>query len=66
MYRITQRSGFQADILDDRNERPLTTAFAAIVMVWSMAFALTFASAHFGPQAARWSESPTVTSAIAR
>lgn len=39
---------FDAPLIDDRNERPLTIALATIVAVWSIAFALTFASGH-GP-----------------
>ena len=31
-------------IIDDRNDRPLAIALAAIVVVWSMALALTCAS----------------------
>jgi hypothetical protein len=59
MYGITQQSGSHVvALIDDRNERPLTIALAAIVVVWSMAFALTFASAHFSPYSAHWSESP--------
>ena len=39
-------------LIDDRNERPLTIALAAIVAVWSIVFALTFASGHAGPHSA--------------
>jgi hypothetical protein len=35
-------------LIDDRNERPLTIALATIVVVWSMAFAVTLASGHSG------------------
>ncbi len=66
MHGITQQSGSYAILVNDRNERPLTIALAAIVVVWSMAFLLTFASAHFGARSARWAESAAVTSTIAR
>ncbi len=66
MYGITQQSGSYAILVNDRNERQLTIALAAILVVWSMAFALTFASDHFGPHSARWSESPVATSTIAQ
>jgi exosome complex RNA-binding protein Csl4 len=49
MYGIAKHSGsFDELLIDDRNERPLTIALATIVVVWSMAFALTFASGHLG------------------
>jgi hypothetical protein len=36
------------DVTDDRNDRPLTIAFATIVAVWSIAIALTLASERIG------------------
>jgi hypothetical protein len=41
---VTQSSPFDGILIDDRNERPLTVALVTIIMVWSFAFALTFAS----------------------
>jgi hypothetical protein len=35
-------------MLDDRNARPLTIAFATIVMVWMLAFGIVSVSAQFG------------------
>jgi hypothetical protein len=34
-------------MIDDRNARPLTIAFATIVMVWMLAFGIVFVSAQF-------------------
>ncbi len=45
MYGIAKHTGsFDEALIDERNERPLTIALATIVVVWSIAFALTFAS----------------------
>jgi hypothetical protein len=35
-------------MIDDRNARPLTIAFATIVMVWMLAFGIVSVSAQFG------------------
>ena len=35
-------------MIDDRNTRPLTIAFATIVMVWMLAFGIVSVSAQFG------------------
>ena len=43
---VRQSSPFDGVLIDERNERPLTIAFATIVVVWSIVFALTFASGH--------------------
>lgn len=42
----TPRKAFDAILIDDRNERPLIIALAAIVVVWSLALGITFVSAH--------------------
>ncbi len=39
---------YDASAIDDRNARPLTIAFATIVMVWVLAFGLVSVSAHIG------------------
>jgi len=44
--------------IDDRKERPLTVALATIIMVWSFAFALAFASVHTGANSASWLGAP--------
>ena len=51
---VRQSSPFDGILIDNRNERPLTVALATIIMVWSLAFALTFASAHTGANSASW------------
>jgi hypothetical protein len=51
---VRQSSPFDGILIDDRNERPLTVALATIIMVWSFAFALTFASGHTGANSASW------------
>ena len=38
------------DEIDHRNERPLTIAFATIVMVWMLAFGIVSVSAQLGAQ----------------
>jgi len=55
---VKQSSPFDGILIDDRNERPLTVALATIVMVWSFAFALTFASGHAGGNSASWLSGP--------
>jgi hypothetical protein len=37
-------------VIDDRNARPLTIAFATIVMVWMLAFGIVSVSAQIGVQ----------------
>ena len=55
-------NSFDDVLIDDRNERPLTIALATIVMVWSMAFALTFASGHLSARSAHSLDSAAITS----
>ena len=51
MSRNLESSGlYDAGVVDDRNERPLTIAFATIVLVWMLAFGLVSVSAQFGAQ----------------
>jgi hypothetical protein len=51
---VRHSSPFDAILIDDRNERPLTVALVTIIMVWSFAFVLTFASGHTGANSASW------------
>jgi len=37
-------------MIDDRNARPLTIAFATIVMVWMLAFGIVSVSSQIGVQ----------------
>lgn len=41
---------YDQSLIDDRNERPLTIAFATIVMVWMLAFGIVSVSAQIGAQ----------------
>ena len=51
---IRQSSPFDGILIDDCNERPLAVALATIIMVWSLAFALTLASGRTGANSASW------------
>ena len=44
-------------MIDDRNARPLTIAFATIVMVWMLAFGIVSVSAQIGAQSHHVAES---------
>jgi hypothetical protein len=64
---VRQSSPFDGILIDDRNERPLTVALVTIIMVWSLAFALTFASGHTGANSASWlSGAAAVTSSAGK
>ncbi len=39
---------YDEGLIDHRNERPLTIAFATIVLVWMLAFGIVSVSAQFG------------------
>ncbi|MGA7195998.1 MAG: hypothetical protein WB647_12925 [Roseiarcus sp.] len=54
MFNTRQSSSFDGIAVHARNERPLTIALATIVMVWSFAFALTFATGHARAPSASW------------
>jgi hypothetical protein len=63
---IKQSSPFDGVAIDDRNERPLTIALATILMVWSMAFALTFAMGHPGAHSAHGNSEAAITSSMSK
>jgi hypothetical protein len=44
-------------MIDHRNARPLTIAFATIVMVWMLAFGIVSVSAQFGAHSHQMVES---------
>jgi hypothetical protein len=44
-------------MIDDRNARPLTIAFATIVMVWMLVFGIVSVSAQIGAQSHHMAES---------
>ena len=50
---------YDESLIDDRNERPLTIAYATIVMVWMLAFGIVSVSAQIGAQSHRMVESAT-------
>jgi hypothetical protein len=51
MSRNLDSSGlYDASVIDHRNERQLTIAFATIVLVWMLAFGLVSVSAQIGAQ----------------
>jgi len=58
MSRNLEGSGlYDESLIDDRNERPLTIAFATIVMVWMLAFGVVSVSAQIGAQSHHMAES---------
>ena len=60
MLRNLRSNGlYDERMIDDRNERPLTIAFATIVMVWMLAFGIVSVSAQIGAQSHRMAESAT-------
>jgi hypothetical protein len=48
---------YDEGMIDDRNARPLTIAFATIVMVWMAAFGIVSVSAQFGAHSHQMVES---------
>jgi hypothetical protein len=51
MSRNLDGSGlYDESVVDNRNERPLAIAFAAIVIVWMLAFGIVSVSAQIGAQ----------------
>ena len=58
MSRNSGSSGlYDQSLIDHRNERPLTIAFATIVVVWMLAFGIVSVSAQIGAQSHHASES---------
>jgi len=51
MLRNLRSNGlYDERMIDERNARPLTIAFATIVMVWMLAFGIVSVSAQIGAQ----------------
>ena len=48
---------YDEGLIDHRNARPLTIAFATIVMVWMLAFGIVSVSAQIGAQSHHLAES---------
>jgi hypothetical protein len=63
---LKQSSPFDGMVIDDRNERPMTIALATILVVWSMAFALTFATGHAGAHSAFGLCAAAITSSMSK
>ena len=58
MLRNLRSNGlYDERMIDDRNARPLTIAFATIVMVWMLAFGIVSVSAQIGVQPHHMAES---------
>jgi hypothetical protein len=58
MSRNLGKTGLYDDsVIDDRNARPLTIAFATIVLVWLLAFGLVSVSAQLSAQSHHMAES---------
>ena len=58
MSRNLESSGlYDASVIDGRNERPLTIAFATIVLVWMLAFGVVSVSAQLGARSHHMAES---------
>ena len=58
MLRNLESNGlYDERMIDDRNARPLTIAFATIVMVWMLAFGIVSVSAQVGAQSHHMADS---------
>ena len=47
---LTNSGLYDVNMIDDRNERPLTIAFATIVTMWLLGFGLVFVSTHLNAE----------------
>jgi hypothetical protein len=48
---------YDVNMIDDRNERPLTIAFATILTMWLLGFGLVFVSIHLNAQSHQMAQS---------
>jgi hypothetical protein len=48
---------YDVNMIDDRNERPLTIAFATIVTMWLLGFGLVFVSTHVNAESGQMAQS---------
>jgi hypothetical protein len=63
MSRNLANSGlYDVNMIDNRNERPLTIAFATIVTVWLLGFGLVFVSTHVNAESMAQSAEPIAAS----
>jgi hypothetical protein len=57
---------YDVNMIDDRNERPLTIAFATIVTMWLLGFGLVFVSTHVNAESGQMAQSAApITGAVA-
>jgi hypothetical protein len=55
---LTNSGLYDVNMIDDRNERPLTIAFATIVTMWLLAFGLVFISTDLNAKSHQMAQSP--------
>jgi hypothetical protein len=58
---LTNSGLYDANLIDDRNERPLTIAFATIVTMWLLGFGLVFVSTHLNTESDQMAQSAAQT-----
>ena len=54
---LTNSGLYDVNMIDDRNHRPLTIAFATIVTMWLLTFGLVFVSTHLSAESAHMARS---------
>jgi hypothetical protein len=54
---LTNSDLYDVNMIDDRNERPLTIAFATIVTMWLLGFGLVFVSTHLKSESGQIAQS---------
>jgi hypothetical protein len=54
---LINSSLYDESMIDDRNERPLTIAFATIVTMWLLGFGLVFVSTHLNAESNQMAQS---------
>ena len=54
---LTNSGLYDVNVIDDRNERPLTIAFATIVTMWLVGFGLVFVSTHLNADSGQIAQS---------
>jgi hypothetical protein len=54
---LTNSGLYDVNMIDDRNERPLTIAFATIVTMWLLGFGLVFVSTHLNAESRQMAQS---------
>ena len=58
---------YDEGVIDHRNQRPLTIAFATIVLMWTLTFGIASVSAHLTAQASHFAHgSAAVISTVAK